>query len=187
MTEFGGHEFCGVGIDHIGDLEHHSLANEEFDDFNTSDRHPAGQILDSDHIRDDDLTSGFRAFLASTFAFFSLAFPGAPNRSQRTHPFDRAPVITGNSLNCKTTFAPTRLTFGTRDRFTASAGLSFAGSVFFIEIWATVEAEGARSRRLTGRAQDFWRAIRGRDRTAGPGARRAPARRPIARRTRSKR
>ena len=42
VAELGGHEFGGVGIDDVGDLEHHALAGQELDDLDAA-RWPCGR------------------------------------------------------------------------------------------------------------------------------------------------
>ena len=187
VTELGGHQFGGVGVDHVGDLEHHALADEELDDLHARAR-PSGPARSWTVMTSGITTSRavLRAFLAATLALLTLTLARPAHRGQRAHALDGALVVSGHGLDRQAAFAAARLALGARNRLAAGAGLALA-RVFLIEVRAAVETEGAGTRSLTRGALDLGRPVGSGGRAAGSGTDRAGTRRAVARRPRRER
>ena len=108
VAELRRHQFGGVGIDHVVDLQHQPLTHEELDDLDAARGHAVGQLLDGDHVGNDHLAGDLGLFLAAAFAPFALAFAGAADRGQAAHAFDGLVVIAGDGLDGQPAFAALR-------------------------------------------------------------------------------
>ena len=118
---FLGHQFGGVGIDHVVDLHHQALTHQEFDDVDAAHGHAVGQFADGDGVGNDDLARTVRRIGRAALALFTLAFAGAAHRGQRAHPLGGVLVSTGHGLDGQAAF--TALGFAAR----AADGLARTG------------------------------------------------------------
>ncbi len=93
MTELLDDEFCGIRIDHIGDLMHRALLHQILDEIDGALRHTVRQFLDRDGFRDDDLARDFLAGLLNSPS--PSAFPSRACASRRRA---NEPELRGRSL-----------------------------------------------------------------------------------------
>src|SRR6202007_2661151 len=103
VAEFGGHQFGGVVVDDVVDLQHHALTHQELDDFHAAGGHPVGELAHGDHVGDDDFAGDTRLLLAAALALFALTFAGAADRRQAAHPFG-AVGVAGHRLDGQAAF-----------------------------------------------------------------------------------
>ncbi|MND75857.1 hypothetical protein D3C80_674900 [compost metagenome] len=166
-AELFGHQFGGVGVDHVVDLHHHALTHQELDDVDAADGHPVGQLLHGDDVGDDHFTRRARLVGGPALALFLLAFAGAADRGQRAHALGGV-AVAGDRLDGQAAFAA--LGFATRaaDRL---AGVREALVTVVLGTDRTAEA-GAGRAAGTGHVRRGRRGVRGRT-TAGAGAGRA--------------
>ena len=78
MTEFAGHQFRGVGIDHVAGLHHLALFHEELHDVDGALGHTVGELLDGDRFRQNHLAGDFltRLLMLGAFEFLLTAAHG---------------------------------------------------------------------------------------------------------------
>ncbi len=55
VAHFLGDELRGVGVDHVGDLQHLALLHQQADDVDRALRHAVGEFLDGDRLGQDHL------------------------------------------------------------------------------------------------------------------------------------
>src|SRR5690606_6060680 len=67
---FLGHQFGGVGIDHVVDLHHQALTHQEFDDVDAAHGHPVGQFANGDGVGNDHFTRTVGRFGRTAAALF---------------------------------------------------------------------------------------------------------------------
>ena len=155
VAKFGRHQFGGVVVDDVVDLEHHALTHQELDDLNAAGRHPVGQFGHGDDVRNDDFASRTGRFLAAALALFTFTFTRPADRGERAHPFDGALIITGHSLDGQAAFATLGRTLDAADRLVGGASGGLAARILFIV--GTTTGLTARAGSRTGCALDFRR------------------------------
>ena len=166
-AELLGHQFGGVGIDHVVDFHHHALTHQEFDDVDAAHGHPVGQFLHGDDVGDDDFTRTVRRVGRSALALFLLAFTGAAHRGQRAHPLGGV-AVADHRLDGHAAFAALGLAARAADR------LAGVGETLLAIVVATDRTAEAGAGRAAGTGH-FRRGRRGvrRGAAAGAGARAA--------------
>ena len=85
MAEFFGDQLGGIGINHVGDLDHLALFHQETDHVYRAFGHTVGQFLDGDGFRNDDLAGNLFFRLVGLVAFQTLH--AAAESGQRTGAF----------------------------------------------------------------------------------------------------
>ena len=81
VAEFDGDQFGGVGVDHIGDLEHLPLFHQQLDHVHAAFRHAVGEFLDGDGLGQHDFAG--QALLLLHHALEALG--AAAEGRDRTH------------------------------------------------------------------------------------------------------
>src|SRR6202041_200712 len=165
-AEFAGHQFGGVAVDHVVDLQHQALAHEELDDLDAAHGHPAGQLLHGDDVGDHHLAGTLGLLGAAALALLAFAFAGPADRGQGAHAFDGVLVVSGQRLDGEPAFAALGLALGARDRL-GRRDLAAAAVGVLVEVGAAVEIEAARARRLARGALDLGTGRRRGGATAG--------------------
>ena len=157
VTEFGGHQFGGVGIDHVVDLQHQALTHQELDDLHPAGGHAVGQFLHGDDVGNDHFASRLGLLLRAALAFFAFAFTGPAHRGQGAHAFHGLVVVAGHGLDGQAAFAALRGALDAADRLAGSgASVAHGGGAILIVVRRAVD-DHAGTRRLAGGALDFRR------------------------------
>src|SRR5690606_35003188 len=102
---FLGHQFGGVGIDHVVDLHHQALTHQELDDVDAAHGHAVGQFADGDGVGNDHFTRTVGRFGRAAAALFLLAFASAAHRGQRAHALDGVLVASRHRVDGQAAFA----------------------------------------------------------------------------------
>ncbi|MNS63753.1 hypothetical protein D3C72_968560 [compost metagenome] len=163
-AELFGHQFGGVGVDHVVDLHHQTLTHQELDDVDAADGHPVGQLLHGDDVGDDDFTRPVRRVRRAALALFLFTFAGPANRGQRAHALGGV-AVAGDRLDGQATFAALGLAAGARHSL---SGVRETLVAIIVATDRTAEAD-ARRTAGTGHVGRGRRRVRG-GTTAGAGA-----------------
>src|SRR5690606_200789 len=85
VAEFGGHQFGGVVVDDVIDLEHHALTPRGLDDLEPAGGHTVGEFGRGDDVGNGDLTGRAGLRLAAALALLAFTFASPADRGERTH------------------------------------------------------------------------------------------------------
>ena len=167
-----GHQFGGVAVDHVVDLQHQPLTHQELD-LDAADGHPAGQLTCTVMTSGITTSRGAAGLLGlAALALLTFAFTGPADRGQRAHTLDsHVLVVAGQRLDGEG-FSALRLALGARNRPLCPAQAPCRACCrLLVEVGAAVEVQ------LPGRRA--WRVARWISGPDGGGAgRRASAGRP---------